>query len=104
MKKSNLLAAALVGIATLSFQSCKGQTVNVPEAAKTAIQKAYPQVKHFTWEKENGNYEGNWNVNGKDHLALFTPNGQFVGSETEINLLELPAAAREYIAKSKKEK
>lgn len=104
MKNGKLFTAALVGIVILSFQSCKGQEVNVPQAAKAAIEKANPQVQRFTWEKENGNYEGNWTINGKDHSALFTPDGQFVGSETEISASELPAAAREYIAKSKKGK
>lgn len=104
MEKSKLVIAALFGIAALSFQSCKGQEVKVPQAAKTAIQKAYPQVKQFTWEKEDGNYEGNWKVNGKDRSALFTADGQFVGSETEINPSDLPSAAREYVAKSKKSK
>lgn len=99
MKKSKLFIAALFGIATLSIQSCQGQKVNVPENVKTAIKNAYPQVKHFTWEKENGNFEGNWKIKGKDHSALFTPNGEFVGSETEINPSKLPAAAKEYVAK-----
>ncbi len=99
MKKSKLFIAALFGIAALGFQSCKGQEINVPAKVKTAIHKTYPQVKHFTWEKENGNFEGNWKVSGKDHSALFTPSGQFVGSETEIKPSKLPAAAKEYAAK-----
>lgn len=99
MKTNKLFIAALFGIAALGFQSCRGQEVNVPTKVKTAIKKAYPQVKHFTWEKENGNFEGNWKVSGKDHSALFTPNGKFVGSETEINPSKLPAAAKEYAAK-----
>lgn len=99
MKTNKLFIAALFGIATLGFQSCMGQKVNVPANVKTAIHKTYPQVKHFTWEKENGNFEGNWKVKGKDHSALFTPDGHFVGSETEINPSKLPATAKEYVEK-----
>src|SRR5699024_6187572 len=83
----------------LIFQSCQGQKMNVPAKVKTAIHKTYPQIEHFTWEKENGNFEGNWKVKGKDHSALFTPNGKFVGSETEIKPSKLPATAKEYAAK-----
>lgn len=99
MKKGKMFIVALFGIATLGFQSCKGQEINVPANVKTAIKKAYPQVRQFTWEKENGNFEGNWKVKGKDHSALFTPQAKFVGSETEINPSKLPAAAKGYVAK-----
>lgn len=99
MKTNKLFIAALFAITTLSFQNCMGQKINVPANVKTAIQKAYPQVKHFKWEKENGNFEGNWKVSGKDHSALFTPNGEFVSSETDIKPSQLPATAKEYVTK-----
>lgn len=104
MKKGKLLLAALIGIVTIGFQSCRGQGIAVPQAVKAAIQKANPEIKHFTWEKEDGNYEGNWKVNGKNNSAMFTADGQFVRSETEISTSELPAAALDYIVKSKKGK
>ena len=104
MKSSQLFSAALIGIVTLGIQSCNGQKVNVPQAAKTAIQKANPEIKSFTWEKEDGNYEGNWTVNGKDNSALFTADGQLVRSEVEISASELPVAAQDYIVKSNKGK
>lgn len=102
MKKLLFLAV----IAGFAFQANaqKISSSKVPAAAKTAFKKAYPQVSHITWEMENGNFEGNWKVKGKDHSALFTPNGQFAGSETEISASQLPTAVRDYVSKQGKGK
>ncbi len=86
-------------IATGLFTACNAQKVTPTKTTQKAFTKAYPQVKNPTWEKENGNFEGNWDVSGKDHSALFTPQGKFVGSETEIEPSKLPLRAQKYIAK-----
>lgn len=97
MKKLMLLAAA----AALAFEA-NAQSIStskVPEASKVAFKKAHPEVKHITWEKENGNFEGNWRTAGFDHSAMYTPDGKFAGSETDISPSQLPLKAREYMAK-----
>lgn len=99
--KKLLFVAVFAGIAGMGFQ-CSAQKVSsskVPAAAKAAFAKTYPMVNHIKWETENGDFEGNWKVKGKDHSALFTPDGQFAGSETDINPSQLPQAARSYVAK-----
>lgn len=97
MKKLWLLAA----LAAFTFQANaqKISSASVPEASKKAFAKDHPAVKDISWEKENGNYEGNWKAGGFDHSAMYTPDGKFAGSETDINPANLPSAIREYMFK-----
>lgn len=92
----------MAAIGGLAFQAHaqKIAASKVPAASKAAFAKAYPHVKAAFWEKEHGNYEGNWKEGGYDHSAMFTPEGQFAGSETDINPARLPKAAQEYVAKN----
>jgi hypothetical protein len=91
-----LLLALLSGIA-LEAGAQKISPARVPAAAKTAFMKAYPAVRHPTWEREDGNFEGNWKAAGQDHSAVFTPEGQFAGSEQDIDPATLPQPVHRYI-------
>lgn len=97
MKKLLLLAAA----AAFTFQANaqKISSASVPEASKKAFAKDHPAVKDISWEKENGNYEGNWKAGGFDHSAMYTSNGKFAGSETDISPTSLPLSIRDYMFK-----
>lgn len=98
MKKVLLLAIAA---GCFAFEA-SAQTITsskVPSAAKAAFMKAHPMVKHISWETENGNFEGNWKAGGFDHSAMYTPEGKFAGSETDINPSKLPLGIREYMLK-----
>src|SRR5690625_4773660 len=97
MRKAMFFTILLVSAGL--FTSCKAQNVKVTKAAKKAFAKTYPQVSNPTWEAENGNFEGNWEVNGTDHSALFTPQGEFVGSETDMDPNQLPSAVHSYLDK-----
>ncbi len=92
----------MVAVAGFAFQANaqKISSSKVPAAAREAFAKANPAVQHPVWEKENGNFEGNWKEGGMDHSAMFTPEGQFAGSETDISPMKLPRAAREYVTKN----
>lgn len=95
MKKLVLLAAAAAFAFAANAQSISSS--KVPEAAKMAFMKDHPTVRHISWETENGNFEGNWRANGFDHSAMYTPEGKFAGSETDINPGKLPLKVREYV-------
>ncbi|MGH2645604.1 MAG: hypothetical protein ACRDE2_16760 [Chitinophagaceae bacterium] len=98
MKKVFLLAIAAGCFAFVA----NAQTIasaRVPAASKAAFAKAHPNVKHIAWETENGNFEGNWKAGGLDHSAMYTPDGKFAGSETDINPAKLPLKVREYMVK-----
>lgn len=95
MKKLLLLAAAAVF--TFQANAQKIASSKVPEASKSAFTKDHPSVKQISWEKENGNFEGNWRADGFDHSAMYTREGKFAGSETDINPSQLPLKVREYV-------
>lgn len=90
----------ITGIAGLLLSSVVTAQIKVPQKAQAAFSKAFPGV-HPKWEKEDGNFEGNWKEGDRDHAALFTPQGKCVSSETEIELKELPQTTKSYLAKHK---
>lgn len=96
--KSKIMKMAIVAIVSVSFLAC-GQ-IDVPQKAKEAFAKSYPQVKNPTWESENGNYESNWKQDGTDHSVLYSPAGRFIGSEMDIDPKNLPEKAKNYISKN----
>lgn len=97
MKKLLLSVAAAAFVFEANAQSIA--SARVPEASKAAFIKDHPTVKHILWEKENGNFEGNWRAGGFDHSAMYTPDGKFAGSETDIDPSRLPLKVREYVMK-----
>ena len=89
---------AMVPFGFVASQAQKINSSQVPANAKNAFAKMYPNVKHAVWEKEDGNFEGNWKENGMDHSAAFTPSGQFAASETDVAPSALPLKVRQYIS------
>jgi hypothetical protein len=102
MKK--ILLIALVLTATLSNSHAqKIKDSDVPQVVKNAFTKSYPGLS-AKWEKEKGNYEAGFKKDGKTMSATFEPNGNFLESETDIKVSELPLAALNYIKTSYKDK
>jgi len=95
MKRIFLFMAGLGLLAQVSFAQRIPES-EVPITCQQAFHKLYPQVKNFFWEKEGKNFEANWKENHFDHSAVFTPEGHFVSSETDIPISNLPEAARQY--------
>jgi hypothetical protein len=76
---------------------------DVPEAVKTAFAKKYPDAKKVNWEKEKGNFEGNWGgKSGEDNSAVFTPSGNFVEIVVAIPVNQLPTSVSPYVTKKYK--
>lgn len=96
--KKLLLLVSIAGF-VIQANAQKVSSSQVPAASRTVLVKTYPQAKKVVWEKENGNFEGNWKTDGYDHAATFTASGDFAGSETDVDPARLPAAAREYMSK-----
>ena len=68
-----------------------------PEAAKAAFSKAHPGATKVKWEKEDGNYEVAFALNGREASAIYNAKGFLVESEQEIKVTELPAAIITYM-------
>lgn len=97
MKKTVLLIVSALLLGSLA----KAQSIKpaaVPAAAKSGLEKKYPDAKKATWEKEKGNYEANWGgKSGEDMSVQFTPNGKFVEQVQAIKVAALPANVSNYV-------
>lgn len=98
MKKLILMTVAAM-ITSLTFAQ-KTQDKNVPAIIKSAFQKQYPDAKEVKWEKENGNYEAEFEVGETDYSVLIDASGNIIETEIEISNDALPANAKEYISKN----
>jgi len=98
MKKLALVLAATM-IASLSFaQTLKEK--GVPAAVKTAFQQKYPNAKETKWEKENSNFEAEFEINETDYSVLIDASGNILETEIEIDNNALPSNVRDYVSKN----
>jgi hypothetical protein len=108
MKKVFGLAAIVFALSTATFAQKKNEKneeqkemkskITVPAAVKAALAKKYPEASNVTWEKEKGNYEGNWGgKSGEDHSVQFTPTGTFIEIVNAIPVSELPKNTVDYV-------
>jgi len=98
MKKLALVLAATM-IASLSFaQTLKEKAV--PAAVKTAFQQKYPNAKETKWEKENSNFEAEFEINETDYSVLIDASGNILETEIEIDNNALPSNVKDYVSKN----
>jgi hypothetical protein len=102
MNKPILLIAAIMSCLSASAQKVKEN--QVPQVVRDAFKNSFNESKKIKWEKENGNYEVEFERAGKEESVVFNPSGSILESEVEIKAEELPAETREYVAKNYKAK
>jgi len=91
MQKLMLLLTLCLGA---GFSAC-AQKATPPAAVVTAFQKKFPNVKDLDWEKEkNGDWEAGFEQGEVEMSANFSAAGQWLETETEISVTELPAAVQ----------
>ncbi len=95
MKKSIIIAASLL-VTTLSHAQ-KIQEKDVPADVKSSFTKHFVAAKEIKWEKENGNYEVEFDLNKTEQSALFDAKGALLETEVEIELSQLPAGVLDYV-------
>ncbi|MBF9252238.1 PepSY-like domain-containing protein [Pontibacter sp. 172403-2] len=96
MKKLFLM---LIAVATAGYANA--QTLsdsNVPAAAKAALSQKYPSIKSVKWEKEGGNYEAVYTLNGTENSAVLNAKGNILETEMGIKPSQLPAQARQNLS------
>lgn len=64
----------------------------VPEAAKQAFKQKFPDAKSVKWDKEEGNYEAEFKLNGSEMSATYDSSGTWLETEALIKIKELPEA------------
>jgi Putative beta-lactamase-inhibitor-like, PepSY-like len=85
----------LIVAAILLATSCAAQTI--PAEVKTAFAKSFPNTTVKKWDKEDGNYEATFSKDGKTMSATFDAKGNWIETETDIKVSELPASVISYI-------
>lgn len=91
--KKILLALALIVTVAVIAQKKGGAT----DAAKAAFTKAYPGATKVKWEKEDGNFEVSFTLNGQEASAIYDAKGGLVESEQELKVTNLPAVITAYM-------
>ncbi|GAB3348800.1 hypothetical protein GCM10027566_04520 [Arachidicoccus ginsenosidivorans] len=99
-----MMGASFVTLIASAFFTVASAQNTAPQKVKDAFAKDHTGIMHPKWELEDGNFEGNWKVNGTDHSALYSPAGKFIMSEADIAVSKLPKSAIDYMAKSAKKK
>jgi|ADGO01.1.fsa_nt_gi hypothetical protein len=92
--KHVFIALLLAGF-TLSAsaqQKVKVKTQDVPANVQTALKTAFPDAKDIDWTLKEGMYKASFEVNGKDHFAKITNDGQVKVKGSEIMANQLPEA------------
>ena len=97
MKNILLLSVLCFGISTGYAQKVKAK--NVPQNVKEAFQKNFPNAKVEKWQKEEGNFEAEFDFNKTENSALIDANGNLLETETEIPAKDLPQGVSIYLAK-----
>ncbi len=91
---------AIAGIALLSACGSHIPSADVPQAARSAFEKTYPDAQSVEWEKEDGGYEVSFKKNGEEMTANFDGAGKMTETEEDMPLSKLPAAAKDYLDKN----
>ncbi|PIF43694.1 putative PepSY-like beta-lactamase-inhibitor [Chryseobacterium sp. 52] len=98
MKKLIFLLTISTAVAFVNAQ--KVQQKDVPALVQKGFQKQFPTIKEAKWEKENGNYEAGFKVNGTAKTVVINPSGNILETETEMNSSSLLAPVKVYLAKN----
>ncbi|HTF04609.1 MAG TPA: PepSY-like domain-containing protein [Bacteroidia bacterium] len=93
-----ILLAFVISSCTATAQELK--SADVPAPVRTAFEKLYPSVKDVDWEKEDANYEAEFEISKTEQSVVFDALGNLLETEVEIAVSELPKAASEYVAKN----
>jgi len=75
------------------------QKIKVPEAVKMAFQADFPKVRAH-WGMEDGGYEAEFKMNGRDASAVYDSRGHKIAFEIAVERSEVPEEAWDYILKN----
>ena len=87
---------AIVLSTSIAFAQ-KMQEKDIPTAVKATFQKQYPKIHSVMWEKENGFYEANFQINKIENAVLLNEQGKITETEVAIDLSQLPKGVLDYV-------
>lgn len=92
------MLALSLGVSGAFAQKIK--EADVPAAVKDGFKKSFPNAKANDWEKEDANFEVEFDHNKVETSALFDATGKLLETEVEIGASTLPGAIVEYCNKN----
>ncbi len=98
MKRAILIILAGLGSSLAIGQDLKKS--EVPAAVTAKFASLYPNVTNEEWEKEDGNYEVEFETDNKETNVIIDASGNLVGSSAEVGPNDLPKAIIEYAGKN----
>ncbi|WGD34517.1 PepSY-like domain-containing protein [Olleya sp. YS] len=85
-------------IALIVFSCQNTVKSQVPKEVQSNFESKYPGENDPDWETDsNGNYEAHFKKKGVKYRADFSPNGQWIETETNIDKDDLPKAIKQVI-------
>ena len=99
MKKTIIAVLLLISVAAIAQ---KVDASKIPASVKASFSKNFPGLAQVKWEREKGNFEAGFTQNGLKMSAVFDEKGNLIETETAIDIANLPAGAKEYIAQNYK--
>jgi hypothetical protein len=92
----------LLAIAAMSFNANaqKIKADEVPAAVKAKQASLYPNAKVSKWEKEDGNFEAEFDNGKVETSVLIDASGNLLQTETEITSNNLPKSVNDYVTKN----
>lgn len=81
------------------FFGQKLKNEDLPAPVRSAFEKKYPELKKVEWEKEDGNFEAEFKVKGKEVAVVFDGGGQWLQTETELEKADLPQHVLQFLEK-----
>jgi uncharacterized membrane protein YkoI len=90
----------IMAMAFLNLVACGQKTKDLPEKVKSAFAEKFPNASKVKWEKENDKeWEAEFKMNGKEYTANFDLEGNWMETEYEISIDDLPEAVKSCLAK-----
>lgn len=92
-----LIIAAFLLIFSVSVMAQQKNDMKVPDNVSMAFQKAHPNAKDVSWDKEGMNYEANYKENDNNFSVVISNEGNILETESEVNVSALPSGVVSYI-------
>ncbi|MBF9255118.1 PepSY-like domain-containing protein [Pontibacter sp. 172403-2] len=91
---------------SVSFTSCQGEDVapqDVPSVVTNTLMSAFPNATDLDWEKKNGSYEADFDIDTVDYEALLDASGKMLQVKHEITEVQLPETVKNTISQNYKD-
>jgi uncharacterized membrane protein YkoI len=91
MKKQTFFLGIILLLSTTAF----GQIKTVPVKVKTGFEQKFKEAKNIKWSRENAKeWEAEFTLNGKSYSANFNNDGNWLETEHQISLAEIPSSVK----------